>query len=153
MLVKNLKVTSTLIDQFSSHLIESLEFDPKPFIKAFETTIDHLIRLRDGVEEEIIQLEADERRVSTQYRERMEDLSATFNDIHGMFEHLEARISQVGNTAIQIGEQLETVDKQRTRAIEARELIEYYLEFASQRVDRLEDLRMSGPEDQLKAST
>jgi poly(3-hydroxyalkanoate) synthetase len=83
----------------------------------------------------------------------MEDLSATFNDIHGMFEHLEARISQVGNTAIQIGEQLETVDKQRTRAIEARELIEYYLEFASQRVDRLEDLRMSGPEDQLKAST
>ncbi|RKP09744.1 exocyst complex protein [Thamnocephalis sphaerospora] len=128
------------------------EFDPKPFIQSFEATIDQLVGLRDGVEEHIVRLEDDERRSSIQHSDRMNDLSAVFNDVHGMFEHLEARISEVGNTAIQIGEQLETVDKQRIRAIEARELIEYYLEFASQRVDRLEDLRMAGPDDQLKAA-
>ncbi|RKP26286.1 exocyst complex component Sec10-like protein, partial [Syncephalis pseudoplumigaleata] len=127
-------------------------FDPKPFIRTFEAVIDQLVELRDGVENHIVGLEQDEQQASYQHLERMGDLKAIFNDVHMVFENLEARISEVGNTAIQIGERLDTVEKQRNRAIEARELIEYYLEFADQRVDRLEDLRMSGPDDQLKAA-
>ncbi|KAI9596433.1 exocyst complex component Sec10-like protein, partial [Syncephalis fuscata] len=127
-------------------------FDPKPFIRTFESVIDQLVQLRDGVENHIVNLEQEERKASRRHGERMNDLKAVFNDVHVVFENLEARISEVGNTAIQIGERLDTVEKQRNRAIEARELIEYYLEFADQRVDRLEDLRMSGPDDQLKAA-
>ncbi|KAI8051452.1 exocyst complex component Sec10-like protein [Syncephalis plumigaleata] len=125
---------------------------PKPFIRTFEAVIDQLVELRDGVENHIVGLEQEEYKASQQHLGRMGDLKAIFNDVHVVFENLEARISEVGNTAIQIGERLDAVEKQRNRAIEARELIEYYLEFADHRVDRLEDLRMSNPDDQLKAA-
>ena len=47
----------------------------------------------------------------------------------------------IGNTAIRIGEQLESIDKQRSRAAEARELILYFLDLCDGKAERLDELR------------
>jgi hypothetical protein len=45
-----------------------------------------------------------------------------------------------------LGEQLETIDKQRKRATEARDLIQYYLDFNKGESSRLDEFRRSSPE-------
>lgn len=65
---------------------------------------------------------------------------------------MESRISEVGKTAIRIGEQLETIDKERSKASESRDIIEYFMEFQDGSTERLEALRQSGEEGQLKTA-
>lgn len=64
---------------------------------------------------------------------------------------MESRIGDVGKTAVRIGEQLETLDKQRSRATESRDVIEYFMEFQDGHSERLDLLRYeSGDEGQYK---
>lgn len=63
---------------------------------------------------------------------------------------MENRISEVGKTAIRIGEQLETIDKERSKASESRDIIEYFMEFQEGSSERLDSLVQSGEEGQLK---
>lgn len=65
---------------------------------------------------------------------------------------METRIGDVGNTAIRIGEQLETIDKQRSRASESRDIIEYFMEFQEGNSERLSLLCEGGEEGQLKVN-
>lgn len=58
----------------------------------------------------------------------------------------------MGNTAIRIGEQLETIDKQRSRASESRDIIEYFMEFQEGNSERLSLLCEGGEEGQLKVN-
>ena len=66
------------------------------------------------------------------------------------YDNLESRIGDVGNTAIRIGEQLETIDKQRSRASESRDIIEYFMEFQEGNSERLSLLCEGSDEGQLK---
>lgn len=68
------------------------------------------------------------------------------------YETLEGRIGEVGKTAIRIGEQLETIDKERSRASESRDIIEYFMEFQEGSSERLSLLCESGEEGQLKVN-
>lgn len=68
------------------------------------------------------------------------------------YDSLETRIGDVGNTAIRIGEQLETIDKQRSRASESRDIIEYFMEFQEGNSERLSLLCEGGEEGQLKVN-
>lgn len=65
---------------------------------------------------------------------------------------MEGRIGDVGKTAIRIGEQLETIDKERSKASESRDIIEYFMEFQDGSSERLDTLRQSGEEGQLKTA-
>ncbi|CAG8657677.1 3453_t:CDS:10, partial [Dentiscutata heterogama] len=49
-------------------------------------------------------------------------------------------------------EQLETIDRQRLRASESKDLIEYFMAFNKGDISRLENLRTQGTEGQFKAS-
>jgi exocyst complex component 5 len=60
------------------------------------------------------------------------------------FELLNSRLGLVGNTAIRIGEQLETIDKHKKRASEAKDLIQYVQEFNAGQFSRLLSLRQDG---------
>lgn len=68
------------------------------------------------------------------------------------YDSLESRIGDVGKTAIRIGEQLETIDKERSKASESRDIIEYYMEFQEGNSERLDTLRQGGEEGQLKVN-
>ena len=76
---------------------------------------------------------------------------------------METRLNQVGNTAVRIGntaktllkpvfflvgEQLETIDKQRSKAVDAKELIQYFLDFDKGDSKKLTQLRKT---DEYKA--
>lgn len=65
---------------------------------------------------------------------------------------MESRIGDVGKTAIRIGEQLETIDKERSKASESRDIIEYFMEFQDGNTERLDTLRQGGEEGQLKTA-
>ncbi|GET01528.1 exocyst complex component Sec10 [Rhizophagus clarus] len=130
------------------------EFDPKPFIRTFERSIDELLKLRESVKKESKDLEASVQLIETGHRKKLVELKTTFEDVVNSFETLETRINEVGNTAIRIGEQLETIDKQRSRASESKELIEYFMAFNRGDISQLEYLRtQNGKEGQFKAAT
>lgn len=64
---------------------------------------------------------------------------------------MESRISEVGRTAIRIGEQLESVHASRLRAQAAHDLIDYYIQFSRNDVTKLDVLRKeSGKEGRMK---
>ncbi len=78
------------------------------------------------------------------YTKKLDELGKNFAAVGNSFNSLEDRISEVGRTAIRIGEQLETIDKQRNRASEAHDLIEFYYMFARGDTSKLERLRKEG---------
>ena len=56
-------------------------------------------------------------------------------------------MADVGKTAIQIGEQLETVDKQRARAVEAQELMSLFSDIKQGSYAKLDNLQFGSLED------
>jgi len=68
-------------------------------------------------------------------------LSKRLEDTLNRFQKLDVNI---GSMAVQIGGQLEQLDKQRKRATDAKSLIECYSEFARGDSSRLEKMRKSG---------
>ena len=55
-------------------------------------------------------------------------------------------VQRLTNLRKTIGEQLETIDKQKTRAAETKDLIQYFLEFNKGIFTRLDTLRQSEPD-------
>lgn len=74
----------------------------------------------------------------------------TVDDANNDFELLDSQLNQVGNTAIRIGEQLENIDKHRTRASDAKDIINYFLEFNDNSTARLDSLRQSSNDGEFK---
>ncbi|KAJ9072166.1 Exocyst complex component 5 [Entomophthora muscae] len=130
------------------------EFVAKPFIRSFEYALENLQRLRLSVCGRIKELEGTAAEVDAEQAARMKGLTSSFNEVQDAARELEGRIGEVGNTAVQIGQQLETLDRQLQRASQARDLVRYFLEFTQQgHCASLEDLRsMQGPEGQYKAA-
>lgn len=47
---------------------------------------------------------------------------------------------------------METIDKERSKASESRDIIEYFMEFQDGNTERLDSLRQGGEEGQLKVN-
>ncbi|KAI9357359.1 exocyst complex component Sec10-like protein [Zopfochytrium polystomum] len=118
-------------------------FDPKTLLKALDSSLSDLLRHRRKIQSKIDDLE-DEAMASESARLRkLSDLTATMEDVQASFLSLEAHLGEVGKTAIRIGEQLETIDKQRSRAAEARDLIQFYLDFNRESPSLLDSFKQS----------
>ena len=61
-------------------------------------------------------------------------------------------MAEVGNTAVRIGDQLSSMDKHRIRANEAKELIEYFDDFKTNSVNRLNGYRAEGYDGEFKTA-
>ncbi|KAJ3216736.1 Exocyst complex component 5 [Dinochytrium kinnereticum] len=128
-------------------------FDPKPLIRAFEGSLDELLRLRRKVQNKIDDLDDAAKASEVARKRKLAELQAAIEDVKSAFQALESHLGMVGKTAIRIGEQLETIDKQRTRAVEARDLIQYFLDFNKDEGHfRLEEYRKSGNDSELKSA-
>ncbi|KAI9102714.1 exocyst complex component Sec10-like protein [Phlyctochytrium arcticum] len=128
------------------------QFDPRPFIRNFEAAIEELLRLKRKVQNKIDDLEDQAAASESARKKKMADINDAMQDAQGAFESLESRLGDVGKTAIRIGEQLENIDKQRTRAAEAKDLIQYFIEFNTGNSTRLDDLKERGHEGEFKAA-
>ncbi|KAL9027114.1 MAG: hypothetical protein Q9196_004323, partial [Gyalolechia fulgens] len=127
-------------------------FDPKPFIRTFEHALSRMAELSGDLEHRENELSAAVRRAEAQHAstlqsadQRLEQIRQSFNglDVSWKGENLDSV-----NSVVKIGQRLEELDRQRTRAEDARFLIQCWME-VSQRGELflLEDLRRQGGGD------
>ncbi|KAF9006545.1 exocyst complex protein [Cyathus striatus] len=119
-------------------------FDPKPFIRRFETVVDKLITVRKEIQTKTEQMEKNVRVTEREYSKKMVDLGKQFEGVGSSFTGMEGRMNQVSSTAVRIGDQLETVHIERQRAQAAYDLIDYYNQFSKGDTSKLDTLRKEG---------
>lgn len=130
---------------FGSFLTNILiAFDPKPYIRSFESALDRLKELDQDLSEQESDLKEGVRRAELDHSRTIERLGSKFNQTLEEFQRLDASISDGGGMAVHIGGQLEQLDKQRQRAADAMFLIRCYSEFSRGDPSRLESLRKTG---------
>lgn len=127
-------------------------FDPAPLIATFESAVDQLLPLRDSLASRATQAEAVVASAEKSYNAKLQELKRNFEAVSGSYASLETRISEVGRTAIRIGEQLESIDRLKTRASDAHDLISFYFDLADNDTSRLEALRKENREGRAKVA-
>lgn len=103
--------------------------------------MEELTKLKKTVSRKIEDLEDAYQASESARKKKMQELNYSFESAYAAFESLERRLGEVGNTAIRIGEQLESIDKQRSKASEARDLVNYFMDFNQNQHDRLDLVR------------
>ncbi|KAF8514881.1 exocyst complex component Sec10 [Hysterangium stoloniferum] len=122
-------------------------FDPKPFIRTFESAVDKLLDIRKNLQRQTDLLERSVKPAERDYSKKMTELGGGFDAVGKSFTSMEGKISEVGRTAVRIGEQLESVHISRQRAQAAYDLIDYYNHFSKGDTTRLDNLQKEGGRD------
>ncbi|KAI9241544.1 MAG: exocyst complex protein [Podila humilis] len=151
--------SKTFIEKLSSNIIatrileNSNTFDPKPFIRTFESSLEELEKLASKMQKHTSELERETQKEELAFKKQVKELGTGFEDVQATLESLDSRISEVGSTAIRIGEKLETADKQRARAVLSKQLMEYFMQFNEGQCPTLESLMtQQGLEGQIEAA-
>ncbi|KAJ3285564.1 Exocyst complex component 5 [Rhizoclosmatium sp. JEL0117] len=128
---------------------------PKPLIKSFESALDDLLRLRRKVQAKIDDLEDAAQASENARRRKLTEMNSAVEDVQSAFKSLELHLGEVGKTAVRIGEQLETIDKQRRIAAEAKDLIYYFQDFNRKRVggEALDGFRKTGADQEAQTAS
>ncbi|KAF3082738.1 Exocyst complex component 5 [Orbilia oligospora] len=116
-------------------------FDPKPYIRTFEAAVARIRQLDDDLAEQESELKEAVRRAEIDHGRRVQELGRRLENTLDEFQRLDVNI---GGKAVSIGGELEQLDKQRMRAMDAKFLIECYVEFRKGDSSRLEKMRKSG---------
>ncbi|KAJ2706915.1 Exocyst complex component 5 [Coemansia sp. IMI 203386] len=127
-------------------------FEPKPFVRTFERALEKLTAAQGELGANIAQLERSTKAYSEDHRKKMARLKQTFSTVGSSFERLETQISEVGSNTIRIGEQLDTVAKEKDRAEAIKELVEFYAELNEGNTARLDELLEGGSEGMIKVA-
>jgi exocyst complex component 5 len=78
--------------------------DPKPYIRTFESALTRLQDIREQVVNEGKGIDKNLKAAEAQFARKNNQLDDAFKDINSTFTSLQSRISEVGKTAITIGE-------------------------------------------------
>ncbi|KAJ1834870.1 Exocyst complex component 5 [Coemansia sp. RSA 2711] len=127
-------------------------FEPKPFVRTFERALDKLLSAHGELGATIAQLERAADTSASDHRKKMARLKQTFGTVGSSFERLETQISEVSSNTIRIGEQLDTVAKEKERAEAIKELVEFYAELNEGNTRHLDALLEGGAEGMLKVA-
>jgi exocyst complex component 5 len=126
-------------------------FDPKPFIRTFEQAQRRLNDLSGDLELRENELSAAVRRAEAQHASNTETLGEKLNSTINSFNKLDTSLRSSskerwgGNAAVETGKELEELDRQRRRALDAHFLIECWDEVSNRgELTLLENLRRSG---------
>ncbi|KAL7418599.1 Exocyst complex component 5 [Cryptotrichosporon argae] len=107
-------------------------YNPTPFMRTFSPALDALLALRQQVAERTKRMETEVRRSEREYGRRLRELDSGFEAIGSSFTSLEGKITDVGRTAVRIGEQLESLHQTRSTAQSVALLLSYYLSLVHQ---------------------
>ena len=142
-------------------------FDPKPLIRTFEGALNNLVNLSEDLEETERRIANSVGRAEGEHERTLDDLGKKLDQSISSFEALDlslnapnlinsrtGREDQGGIVAVQIGERLEDLDRQRTRANDAKFLIRCWLEVSQDgRLGSLEEkIRLSGGENKVRCA-
>ena len=131
-------------------------FDPKPLIRTFENALSQLASLSDELSERENELQTFVKRAEIQHDQTLDTLGRKLDQSIDSFETLDISLNHSngtngydrngrqdvgGNIAVQIGERLEDLDRQKQRAMDANFLIQCWLEVSEAgRLVSLEDM-------------
>ncbi|KAJ1962730.1 Exocyst complex component 5 [Dipsacomyces acuminosporus] len=126
--------------------------EPRPFIRTFERALERLQASQHELSTTISQLERSTKAYADDHRKKTARLKQMFGTVGTSFERLEAQISEVSSNTIRIGEQLDTVAKEKDRAEAIKELVGFYAELNEGNASRLDELLEGGSEGMLKVA-
>ncbi|KAL1880185.1 hypothetical protein VTK73DRAFT_6216 [Phialemonium thermophilum] len=139
-------------------------FDPKPLIRTFENALSQLATLSEELQEKESELLSQVRRAEIQHNQTLDTLGRKLDQSMEQFEALDLSLHETpasgdaldrsgrtdtgGNVAVQIGERLEELDRQRRRALDANFLIQCWMEVSETgRITSLEEIQRQGGAD------
>ena len=128
-------------------------FDPKPFIRSFENALSRMSELSRELETRENELSAAVRRAEAQHASNEQTFGRKLDQAVDTFNLLDSSLSgtnyeEGGNAVVKIGERLEELDRQRTRAQDAKFLIQCWMEVSERgELFLLEDIRRQGGGD------
>lgn len=128
-------------------------FDPKPLIRSFEHALKRMSDLSGDLESKENELSAAVRRAEAQHNQNVQVLGKKLDQTIDSFHHLDSSLNGddfegSGNTVLKTGEKLEELDRQRTRAQDAKFIIQCWMEVSERgELLQLEDIRRSGDRD------
>jgi hypothetical protein len=128
-------------------------FDPKPLIRTFENALSRISDLSGELEHRENELSGAVRRAEAQHKSNVQTLRASLDGTVDAFNRLDSSLNgdsaQNGGLAVvKIGERLEELDRQRSRAMDAQFLIQCWLEVSERgELFLLEDIRRQGGGD------
>ncbi|KAL6077937.1 Exocyst complex component 5 [Balamuthia mandrillaris] len=102
-------------------------FNIKPFLTLFEGTLEELNKLQKQIEKKALAQEQDCKAEEEAYKSKVTVQSRSFEKTFAGFKELDQRIYKVGDTAVQIGDRLEALEKQRSKAVEIADLIQHFI--------------------------
>lgn len=140
-------LVSSLTEQAGPASNGSTAFDPAPLASTFESAVDALLPLRDRISTRSSEAERAVSSAERAYTSKLTELKSNFEAVQSSFTSLESRISQVGQSAIRIGDQLESIDRLKARASDASDLIRHYFAFSRGDTSSLEAVRKQGGRD------
>jgi exocyst complex component 5 len=114
--------------------------------------MEEITRIKKRVQMKVEDLEDQAFAAEANNKKKLSDTSGMFEAGHKTFSSLEKRLMEVGKIAIRIGEQLESVEKQRSRAAEARDLLANFSQTKAGNFSQLDDLQYGSNEDLLKCA-
>ena len=102
------------------------------------------LTIEKRVEQLSTSLESEEGEVS----QKIAALGGAFDEVMSSFSYLNQAAESISSTAVRIGKQLESIQNEKSRALDAREIVEYFLEFnSSGKCSRIESLSLSSTFD------
>ena len=128
-------------------------FDPKPLIRSFEHALSRMSELSGDLEQRENELSAAVRRAEAHHTSNIQTLGRKLDQTIDSFRQLDNSLNgddndDGGYTVVKIGERLEELDRQRTRAQDARFLIQCWMEVSERgELFLLEDIRRQGGGD------
>lgn len=128
------------------------EFDPKSFIRIFDLALRDVNKIRGELEERIKALEDEKETCEAVHRTEVKEIKSEFSNIGERMEALEYNMSRIVGNTVRVGEQLDIISREKSRAEEINELIVFFSDLSEDKVDRLNELLGSGLEGQMKAA-
>ena len=132
---------------------QSNAFDPKPLIRNFEHALNRMGDLSGDLEVRESELSGAVRRAEAQHTATVQNLGKKLEQTLDTFDRLNSSLNDDGHdtggsNVVKIGERLEELDKQRQRALDAKFLIQCWLEVSERgELYLLEDIRRQGGGD------
>ena len=133
-------------------------FDPKPLIRSFEHALNRMSDLSGDLELRENELSTAVKRAEAQHTNNVQTLGRKLDHTVGSFHRLDASLSDGehengGDSVVKIGERLEELDRQRSRALEAKFLIQCWIEVSERgQLSLLEDIRRQGGDGKVRSA-
>ena len=131
-------------------------FDPRPLIRTFEHALGRLSELSGELGARESELSAAAKRAEAQHASNVQSLTRKLDETLSTFRSLDSSLNRrdgndfnfEANATVKIGERIEELDRQRERALDAKFLIQCWLEVSERgELYLLEEMRRSGSGD------